>query len=403
MTLAQKRTIQTYDHRLRDIVHTTGDADLVKPYGVPRSTAHGWRVRPRHPVVTGEVLDFDQIKLQAEILRLRQQVRKLGAVIYLLATLLRVLDIQLDRQRLSEGPAKARLLRVIERVQKVLSLRGALRVLHLSTARYHRWQRMVERCGLENRSSCPRLIPTQLTAEEISTMRVMVESGEYRHVPTGRLAILAQRLGKVYASATTWWRMVRERGWCRPRRRIYPAKPTLGVRASQSDDLWHVDLTIIKLLDGTRVYLHAVIDNYSRRILAWCLSSTFEVMNTVKILQQAAEQAVSALAPPTVVADSGVENINGEVYKLMGLQLFSRVLALKDVTFSNSMIEAWWRSLKHQWLYLNTLDTEATLLRLVAFYVKAHNSEIPPTPSMDRHRMRSISAPDVMSPRTCRR
>ncbi len=57
--------------------------------------------------------------------------------------------------------------------------------------------------------------------------------------------------------------------------------------------------------------------------------------------------------------------------------LLSRVLALREVSFSNSLIEAWWRSLKHQWLYLNTLDTVATLLRLVDFYVKAHNSEIP--------------------------
>ena len=71
MTLAQKRRIQTYDHRLREIVHTTGDLDLVKPYGVPRLTAHGWRVRPRHPVVTAEVLDLDQLKLQAEVLELR--------------------------------------------------------------------------------------------------------------------------------------------------------------------------------------------------------------------------------------------------------------------------------------------------------------------------------------------
>ena len=57
--------------------------------------------------------------------------------------------------------------------------------------------------------------------------------------------------------------------------------------------------------------------------------------------------------------------------------LLSRVLALRDVTFSNSMIEAWWRTLKHQWLYFNTLDNVATVRRLVAFYVAAHNSEIP--------------------------
>ena len=41
------------------------------------------------------------------------------------------------------------------------------------------------------------------------------------------------------------------------------------------------------------------------------------------------------------------------------------------------MIEAWWRTLKHQWLFLNALDTAASIRRLVAFYVSAHNSEIP--------------------------
>lgn len=57
-------------------------------------------------------------------------------------------------------------------------------------------------------------------------MKDMVESPEYRHVPTGRLAILAQRLGRVLAAPGTWNRLVRERGWGRPRARVHPAKPT---------------------------------------------------------------------------------------------------------------------------------------------------------------------------------
>ena len=355
----------------------TGDPALVIPYGVPRSTAHGWRANRHRPVVTAEVLDLDHLRLQVEVLKLRQQVRKLGAVICLLVALLRAFDIRLDKHRLPEGESKAGLLRAIERAQRVLSLRGALGVLHLSPARYHRWQRIAESCGLGDRSSCPRVTPTRLTAEEISTMREMVESDEYRHVPTGRLAILAQRLGKVFASSTTWRRMVRERGWCRPRHRLYPAKPKLGIRASKPDEFWHVDTTLIKLLDHTTVYLKAVIDNYSRRILAWCLSTMFDPMNTAKILAQAAQHAVSAIKPPTVVADAGIENVNGEIDRLIGSGLFSRVLALREVSFSNSLIEAWWRSLKHQWLYLHNLDTVATLLRLVDFYVTVHNSEIP--------------------------
>ena len=41
------------------------------------------------------------------------------------------------------------------------------------------------------------------------------------------------------------------------------------------------------------------------------------------------------------------------------------------------MIEAWWRSLKHQWLFLHSLDSVSTVRRLVTFYVDEHNRVIP--------------------------
>ena len=43
------------------------------------------------------------------------------------------------------------------------------------------------------------------------------------------------------------------------------------------------------------------------------------------------------------------------------------------------MIEAWWRSLEHNWLYLNQLDPVAKVRRLVAFYVDEHNRRLPHT------------------------
>ena len=57
--------------------------------------------------------------------------------------------------------------------------------------------------------------------------------------------------------------------------------------------------------------------------------------------------------------------------------LLRRVLAMTELRFSNSMIEAWWRALKHQWLFLNTLDSVETIERLVRFYVKEHNERRP--------------------------
>jgi hypothetical protein len=41
------------------------------------------------------------------------------------------------------------------------------------------------------------------------------------------------------------------------------------------------------------------------------------------------------------------------------------------------MIEAWWRSLKQQWLVLHSLDSVTTVHRLVAFYVDEHNRVLP--------------------------
>ncbi len=41
------------------------------------------------------------------------------------------------------------------------------------------------------------------------------------------------------------------------------------------------------------------------------------------------------------------------------------------------MIEAFFRVAKHNWLFLNDLDTVATVRRLVAFYITEHNSRLP--------------------------
>ena len=75
--------------------------------------------------------------------------------------------------------------------------------------------------------------------------------------------------------------------------------------------------------------------------------------------------------------DSGVENINAHVAALIEANTIQRVLAQVEIHFSNSMIESWWRQLKHQWLFLNTLDSIATVRKLVEFYVQPHNELVP--------------------------
>src|SRR5262249_27391822 len=60
---------------------------------------------------------------------------------------------------------------------------------------------------LDDQSSCPHTTPHRLTPAEIRTIKDMVTAIEYRHVPTGTLAVLAQRLEKVWASPSTWYNL----------------------------------------------------------------------------------------------------------------------------------------------------------------------------------------------------
>ena len=69
--------------------------------------------------------------------------------------------------------------------------------------------------------------------------------------------------------------------------------------------------------------------------------------------------------------------MNAAVDALTETGVLRRLLAFTELRFSNSMIEAWWRSLKHQWLYLHSLDSVATIRRLVTFYVHEHNQVLP--------------------------
>lgn len=371
------RSQRTYDHRLRALVHSTGNPQPAIDRGVPASTARGWVRSPLPNVVTLDELDLSVTQLQAELFVLRAKYSRLQALLRLTVVLIRACGSSLTGTRVPEGSKKRAVLNAIDFARESFPLRNVLRVLGLSAARYSAWSRAGVACGLDDFPSCPRIVPHQLTPDEVRVVKRMVTAPEYRHVPTGALAMLARRMGTVFGSAATWYRLVRAHGWRRPRQRIHPAKPKLGIRASQPNEIWHTDATVIRLLDGSRAYLHAVIDNFSRRILAWELTDRFDITASIRVLLTAARQVAGPSDPPAVLVDGGVENFNPSVDRLIEDGVLRRLLAMTDVAFSNSLIESWWRSLKHQWLFLNRLDTVAHVRKLVAFYVEEHNTRVP--------------------------
>ena len=275
------RPQRRYEHRLQDLVRCRGDLTIATDLGVPRSTARGWLAAAPTVVISVDVASLTEVELRQEIVKLRQRVDKLAALLRLALALLHTSGFRLSSARAPDGETKLRILRAVNRASECIPLRVALRFLHLSPSRFQVWRRRQTVCALDDRSSCPRTAPHRLTRAEVDAIRDMVTAPEYRHVPTGTLAVLAQRLNTVSASPSTWYRLIRTYGWRRPRLRVHPAKPKVGISTARPNEMWHIDTTVIRLLDGTRAYVHAVIDNFSRRILAWRVAETFAPVNSV--------------------------------------------------------------------------------------------------------------------------
>jgi hypothetical protein len=70
------RARRTYDHRLRDLVRSTGDILQATRNGIPRSTARGW-LRPDYAkVISFDVVNHDLIALQRQVLSLDRRLQR---------------------------------------------------------------------------------------------------------------------------------------------------------------------------------------------------------------------------------------------------------------------------------------------------------------------------------------
>ena len=284
---ATARTQRTYDHRFREIVRSSGKVDLATQRGVPRSTARGWVKAPKAEVVSIDAADKEVIRLRRELYELQQECDRLMAVARLAFAKIRASGASLANQRVANDNGKRTLLKAIERSLSCFPLRVVLHVVGRVLLPLPFMETGTRSASTKQSPPCPRSSPHQLTAAEVETIKTMVTSEEYRHVSTGNLAVLAQRLRQGLCFSFHVVRLVRLHRWRRPRKRVHPAKPKVGIRASRPNEIWHIDTTIIRLLDSRHVYLHAVADNYSRKILAWKVVDTFDPSTTAEILKSA--------------------------------------------------------------------------------------------------------------------
>jgi putative transposase len=230
--MTTSRPQRRYDHRLRDLVQRTGDLTIATDLGGPRSTARGWLDAAPTVVVSLDCADLTEPELRQEILKLRRGVEKLAALLRLALALLHTSGFRLSEARLTEGPAKLRILHAVDRARSISRCEWSSGSCVPRRVGFRPGADGKHACALDDRSSCPRTSPHRLMPFEVQAIRDMVTSSEYRHVPTGTLVVLAQRLGTVSASPSTWYRLVRMYGWRRPRLRVHPAKPKIGLRTA---------------------------------------------------------------------------------------------------------------------------------------------------------------------------
>jgi hypothetical protein len=194
---------RAYDHPIKEQIVRAGDPDLFPELGIPRSTAVSWIRRGLGEVVSVDQDDEGERALRNRVATLERRITMLTAVLRLVLGLLRVSGFKLELSRVADAAGKRRLLGAIERARRCMPLSAALRVLGMSSARYHAWVRADDVCALDDRPSCPRSKPQRLTYGEVETIGDMVQSTEHRHMSILGLALYAQRVGKVFAHPGT--------------------------------------------------------------------------------------------------------------------------------------------------------------------------------------------------------
>ena len=104
------RLQRIYDHRLKDLVHQSGDIQLAVRHGVPRSTARGWLRRSCKSVVTLDVLKATGRELRQEIIALRRLNEKLRAVLRILVAVRKVTSFSLANYRILDPRKRKKVL-----------------------------------------------------------------------------------------------------------------------------------------------------------------------------------------------------------------------------------------------------------------------------------------------------
>ena len=146
-----------------------------------------------------------------------------------------------------------------------------------------------------------------------------------------------------------------------------------GLRIDRPNQVWCTDITYIRLPGGF-VYLVAVMDWYSRRVLSWEVSTTMDESFCVSAL----ERALRLYPKPEIFNTDQGSQFTGkaftDVLKGAGIQIS---MDGKGRALDNIMIERLWRSVKYKEVYLNEYPSVDALRKSLRTYFHFYNMERP--------------------------
>jgi putative transposase len=142
------------------------------------------------------------------------------------------------------------------------------------------------------------------------------------------------------------------------------------VEIVRPDQVWSTDITYVPMPRGF-MYLTAVIDWYSRYVLAWRLSNSLEGTFCLEVL----EEALQGGQPEIFNTDQGVQYTSAAFTGRLQQAGVSISMDGRGRALDNVFVERLWRTVKYEEVYLKSYETVPIAIRSLGEYFRFYNEE----------------------------
>lgn len=157
-----------------------------------------------------------------------------------------------------------------------------------------------------------------------------------------------------------------------PEHKVYPYL-LRGLTVVRPNQVWSTDITYIRLARGF-VFLVAIIDWYSRKVLSWRVSNSMDSSFCVDCL----EDALQTYGNPEIFnSDQGSQFTSDAFTKVLNRQGIQISMDGRGRALDNIFVERLWRNVKYEDVYLKGYSDVAELMVGLTNYFSLYNEERP--------------------------